>query len=428
MTKRLNFTQDALQALKPAAPGKRDYYNDTRVPGLQLQVTDKGVMTFYVYRRVHNRPTRVKLGRYPDMPPAKARDQAKIMVGKIAAGQNPATQRTKEAAERITLSDAFGEYVKVRSLKPKTAYDYERIIEVAFPDWKKKRLNRITKDMVGTRHRALGQNRGEAYANLAMRVLNAVYNFARDRYEDETGESLLPTNPVRRLSATRSWYRAKRRDGRIEPNELKPWFKAVLNMKNTVNSPLSVTVADYLLLLILTGLRRGETARLKWEDVNLADKTLTVHDTKNHESHSLPLPTYLHQLLEVRNAKAKADNESDKDNPASPYVFPGKDNDAPLVEPRHYVQKVVEESGIAFTLHDLRRTFITVAESLDISAYAVKRLVNHKMRNDVTAQYIGVDVERLRNPMQRICDYLLKAGGVQKGEVIPLAGRESSHA
>jgi hypothetical protein len=47
-----------------------------------------------------------------------------------------------------------------------------------------------------------------------------------------------------------------------------------------------------------------------------------------------------------------------------------------------------------------------VAESLDISAYALKRLVNHKMHNDVTSGYIVADVERLRAPMQRITDYL----------------------
>jgi hypothetical protein len=50
-----------------------------------------------------------------------------------------------------------------------------------------------------------------------------------------------------------------------------------------------------------------------------------------------------------------------------------------------------------------------VAESLDISAYAVKRLANHKMTNDVTAGYIIGDVERLRNPMQRITDFLVQA-------------------
>jgi hypothetical protein len=55
----------------------------------------------------------------------------------------------------------------------------------------------------------------------------------------------------------------------------------------------------------------------------------------------------------------------------------------------------------------LRRTFITIAESLDISAYTLKRLVNHKMTNDVTAGHIISDVERLRDPMQRITSQLL---------------------
>lgn len=59
-------------------------------------------------------------------------------------------------------------------------------------------------------------------------------------------------------------------------------------------------------------------------------------------------------------------------------------------------------------MHELRRTFITIAESLDIPAYVLKRLMNHKMSNDVTAGYIIVDVERLRKPMQLITDYILK--------------------
>jgi integrase len=65
-------------------------------------------------------------------------------------------------------------------------------------------------------------------------------------------------------------------------------------------------------------------------------------------------------------------------------------------------------SGIHFRIHDLRRTFITIAEGLDISAYALKRLMNHKMNGDITAGYIVTDVERLRKPMQQITDYFLK--------------------
>jgi len=91
------------------------------------------------------------------------------------------------------------------------------------------------------------------------------------------------------------------------------------------------------------------------------------------------------------------------------------------VEPRKQMAKVTDWSVVKFTVHDLRRTFITAAESLDISAYAVKRLVNHKLNGDVTAGYIVADVECLRKPMQQISDYLLTAAGVKPGAaVIPL--------
>lgn len=78
-----------------------------------------------------------------------------------------------------------------------------------------------------------------------------------------------------------------------------------------------------------------------------------------------------------------------------------------IIEPRKQMAKVIEETAISFTVHDLRRTFITIAESLDIPAYALKRLLNHKMTSDVTAGYIMLDVERLRKPMQMIADYIL---------------------
>jgi len=71
------------------------------------------------------------------------------------------------------------------------------------------------------------------------------------------------------------------------------------------------------------------------------------------------------------------------------------------------MQKITQVSGVTFTMHDLRRTFTTTAESLDISTYALKRLLNHKMNSDVTAGYIITDVERLHKPMQQITDYIL---------------------
>ena len=62
------------------------------------------------------------------------------------------------------------------------------------------------------------------------------------------------------------------------------------------------------------------------------------------------------------------------------------------------------------TPHDLRRTYVTVAENTDISALALKALVNHSLGDDVTAGYVQMTVDRLRDPAQRVADRLSCAG------------------
>lgn len=60
------------------------------------------------------------------------------------------------------------------------------------------------------------------------------------------------------------------------------------------------------------------------------------------------------------------------------------------------VRKVRAKSNIYFTLHDLRRTFLTMGEKLNVPIYVLKRLVNHNVSNDMTGRYLVLDVERLR--------------------------------
>lgn len=113
--------------------------------------------------------------------------------------------------------------------------------------------------------------------------------------------------------------------------------------------------------------------------------------------HRLPLTDYLFNLLKHRIVSSP-----------NHYVFPGNGKEGYLIEPRKQMAKIIEKTGIQFTVHDLRRTFITIAESLDIPAYALKRLLNHKTTSDVTAGYIVMDVERLRKPMSKISAYIFK--------------------
>ena len=67
----------------------------------------------------------------------------------------------------------------------------------------------------------------------------------------------------------------------------------------------------------------------------------------------------------------------------------------------------------------------TAIENVLISAHALKRLLNHATGSDVTAGYIVIDVERLREPMQKITDFILKAAGVKESATItPLRRKE----
>ncbi len=60
------------------------------------------------------------------------------------------------------------------------------------------------------------------------------------------------------------------------------------------------------------------------------------------------------------------------------------------------------------TTENTNKNFCTIADSLDLPAYALKRLLNHKMNNDVTAGYIMKDVEGLRKAIQQVANFILK--------------------
>jgi integrase len=405
MTKILKLTKMTVDRLPPCASGQT-YYWDSELAGFGLRVGARS-KAYFAEWRVKGKTVRATIGKHGPFTPEQARKRALALLADMQSGVNPLERKRRERAKAVTLETAFDAFMLARKgLKPNTIRDYRYCMDHYFQKWHTLPLLAITKDKVAARHAQLGKA-SPARANLAMRFLRALFNFAIEQYEPHIVE-----NPVRHLSATRAWYRVERRQRHIKLHELKPWFQAVLALKNDYQTTKREAVRDYLLLLLLTGLRREEAAALKWDQVDFKARTLTVKDTKNREDHTLPLSDYLVDLLRRRKVEATDDN---------PYVFPGEGRTHHIVEPRKQILRVCRDSGVDFRLHDLRRTFATIAESLDIPAYALKRLLNHKMSADVTAGYIIADVERLREPMQKITDYVLKAAGIRKlAAVVPL--------
>ena len=374
------------------------FYRDTELKGFGLRV-GTGSKVYFAEGKVNNKTVRVTIARHGVFTPEQARTEAKNILGMIARGINPNDIDKAKKAKSVTLAEVYQAYLKARSsLKPRTVYDYSRFMKTYFDEWQKKPLAEINKDLIERKHREIGQ-RSEAQANLAMRFMRALFNFALGQYEDSAGNPIIADNPIKRLSQTRAWYRVDRRQTIIKSHDLPAWFDAVNNLPIKSDGRNREHVKDFLLLLIFTGLRREEGLGLQWQHVDFKAKTLMIPDPKNRQAHTLPLSDFLHDMLKVR---------KDKNHGKSLFVFPGTGLKGYMDDPQKQMKKVIALSGVQFTPHDLRRTFITIAESLDISAYALKRLANHKMTSDVTAGYIIGDAERLRIPMQQVTDYLKK--------------------
>ncbi|MCB1737473.1 MAG: integrase arm-type DNA-binding domain-containing protein [Gammaproteobacteria bacterium] len=391
-------------------------YRDELLVGFGVRVTPSGVKSFIVEKRIGGRVTRKTLGRFGPLTVEQGRKEAQKFLGKVATGIDPIAEQREDQARQVTLGQVFDAYIATRSgLKASTVHDYQRIMREAFARWANRPIAQISKDDVQKLHHQLGE-RSPARANNAMRVLRALFNFASGQYEDSQGRSLFPENPISRISHTRGWYRVERRRTVIKKSELAPWYGAVETLRGEGPGSSGRDVGDYLLLLLFTGLRRSEGMTLRWESVDLTEQTLTITETKNREPLILPLPDILVGVLTERAAHASGE-----------YVFPGRGGVSHLKEPRTQMNRVTEQSGVTFTLHDLRRTFITIAESLELSQYAIKQLVNHKMHNDVTAGYVVMNPERLRPAMGRIAnEILLAAGRTVPSNVVPLVRKDAS--
>ncbi|MBZ2168032.1 tyrosine-type recombinase/integrase [Marinobacter sp. F4216] len=378
-----------LPAIAPDGKSTQAFYRDSVIAGFGLRVTSGGAKSFIVEKRVDGRVKRKTLGRYGNLTVEQARKEAQKFLGEVAQGRDPIREAQEKRARRITLNEAFQDYLATRkTLKPNTLKDYHRSMSEMFKDWQTKALSDISRDMVLSRHAEYGV-RSPARADNGMRILRAIFNHALQRYQDASGKPFLVANPVDVLSHQRAWYKVERRQTLIKDHQLKAWYEATLQLNNQ-------TTRDYLHLVLLTGLRRSEAATLTWDQIDFTEKTLTITVTKNNRIHRLPFSDAIETLLTRRFEER-----------SSPFVFPSDAERGHLSEPRTAIARVAKLSGVIFTLHDLRRTFITAAERLDIPAYALKRLINHKDPNDVTEGYIIFDVERLRGPMQKITDFFM---------------------
>lgn len=395
----IKLTKTAVDEAEPLTEGgatRQKLYMDTELKGFGLCVgaTSK---TFFAQRDIDGRTVRVTIGRHGVFTVAQARDEARTLLMQMSKGVNPNREKEKRRTASITVEKAVEAHLgsnKKRAERTKSGYAY--LVKQYLGDWEKRPLKEITRKDCRDKHKKIGEVNGPYAANSVFRVFRAAYNTALKVNED------LGVNPTIAID----WFPEERRKAAIPSGKLKAWYAEVMALANPVRR-------DYLLFVLFSGLRREDAATVRWEHVDWEERALLIPSPKGGKAFMLPLSRTLLALVRRRQRCLKTNTAF----PNSGWVFPADSESGRITEPR-------EELGVKFTVHGLRNTFITVAESLDISPYAIKMLVNHATpdRKDVTAGYITPEVQRLRQPIQAVADKLRALCGLRPDR----AGRQQA--
>jgi Arm DNA-binding domain len=221
-----NITKKAIDTGKRPAKGQTFVW-DTALIGFGMRLTP-GAVSFIAESRIQGVKRRMTIGRYPVMSVEEAREKAREFLSLMANGVDPTLQRRTDRVASITLKEVMEIYLARKEPKATTVDVYRRQCHHAFKEWMDKPVTFITRDMVEDKHREMTNgtrrngNSGRAYANGCFTTLQALLNFAGEKFTVD-GQSLIPVNPVSRLTKTRAWYRVHPRTGVVPEHKIGAW-------------------------------------------------------------------------------------------------------------------------------------------------------------------------------------------------------------
>jgi integrase len=322
-----------------------------------------------------------------------ARKKTQAALSDLSNGINPTEEKRKQRLRGMTLQELFDRYLGDKTaLREYSVLDYTNKINQGFPDWLNKPINEITRDMVLARRKQLTGG-----IDNKMRVLRLLMHYAVDALK------ALDENPVDAIKDGGLWSKPTRRKRMIPSDNIKAWYKAVLELDNE-------QAKVYLLLLLHTGQRDQDIRYLEWSDIDFKNDCFTARDTKNHSDFTAYLAPQIKPYVRALQGKTGGGR----------YVFPGRNIDGVMDIPRKPIAKICKQTGVTFSSHDLKRTFLTIGESAMIPFSLLKALANHQTDSDVTGGYINPEANTLRQATFKIADTIQRLTSADDDNVVTL--------
>ena len=359
MPRRKRLTDAGIARLRPEP---REYTVwDTRVRGLGVRVRPSGTRTYIYHPKSASGTRKVSLGPVTLRAIEEVRRSCLAMAA--AAVEARETVQDKAPLFREFVAGPWNSACYDRC-KPST----QRVMRSALnrqllPAFGAVRLDRISRIMVVRWFDAYSRT-APGGANRALEILRQIFNHA-------AACGHIATNPARTIRRNR---RAKLT--RFLSREEIQRLHRVLD-SHAERSESARQQVDIIRLLLLTGCRKNEIVRLRWQEVD-GDR-LNLADSKTG-----PRRVYL-------NARARDIIERRMAQAESQWVFPSARS---LAHPRGdelaLWYTVRREAGIAdVRLHDLRHTVATHAVMHDVPLPIVARLLGHRSPS-MTLRYTHV--------------------------------------
>lgn len=398
---KLELTDNLVENLRAPDPsGKQTIYWDNEMRGFGVLVSKSTTSKSYFCQRMSDgKSFRQSIGFTNEIDCDEARGRAKIIFEQINGGLDPRTEKKKavqeqrrERASFMTLQDALDGYLakKDQSLRPATKSDYRFTIEKYLRKWLDTPLRDITQFDVEERHRAIpaecrAGSPGLSSANHVFRVFKLLWN-----YGSVYGAVSKSDNPTQIIE----WNRIESRTRIIPKIDLAKFYAAVNDLENPIHR-------DLIKLLMWTGRRRGEASSMQWEHIDFEERVIRLpgHITKTRNIMAFPMSEFLNDLL-----KARKEQGIERGG----WVFPANSKTGHVMEIKFALGKVREITGFEITAHDLRRTYVTIADSCRVPRSITSKLVGHSSDGSMTGQYSNPDVADLREDVETISLELVK--------------------
>jgi integrase len=403
------ITKRTLDALQPTDHEFTVW--DDAVTGFGVRVRPTGAKSYIVvYRAGAGRGAPVRrytIAAVGKITPDAARAQAKVILGAVVQGRDPANQKTAErgAPTVAELADRFmADHVQAKR-KAGTAEFYRDILDrIVKPALGTAKADKLTRLQVGKLHSSLSETPFQA--NRVIAVIGSMYTYAAHA-------GLVPegTNPARAISK----FKEDRRERFLTGEELERLGSAIREAE-TIGIPWKVdesrptakhvpttkrltkidpAAAGALRLLLFTGCRLREILHLRWEYVDFERGCLFLPDSKSGRK------------TVVLNAPALAVlNRMER---ISPYVVPGHVEDQPrhdLKRPWDAVTSRARLTGVR--LHDLRHTYASFGAGSGLGLPIIGRLLGHA-QTATTARYAHLDNDPLRRASEAIAGRIAAA-------------------